>query len=82
MPKKLETEFRRKKAPKGHFVVYVGSDMRRYVVPMFYLKNSLFQQLLDKAAEEYGFDSQSSIVLPCDESNFERLMAFLAKSLD
>lgn len=78
MPKKVEVEGR-KRAPKGHFVVYVGSAMTRFVVPISYLKNPLFQELLHKAAEDYGFDHQSSIVLPCDESSFRRLVTFLAK---
>ncbi|KAL8110842.1 hypothetical protein AgCh_026548 [Apium graveolens] len=79
MPKKVEIEGR-KRAPKGHFVVYVGSEMTRFVVPIAYLKNALFQELLQKAAEDYGFDHQySSIVLPCDESSFRRLVSSLAK---
>ncbi|KAI8028309.1 Auxin-responsive protein SAUR15 [Camellia lanceoleosa] len=44
------------RAPKGHFVVYVGDGddgqevMRRFVVPTSYLKDPIFKQLLDKAA--------------------------------
>jgi SAUR family protein len=66
-------------ARKGHFVVYVGSEMKRFVVPTSYLKNPVFLQLLDKSAEEYGFDNRNGIVLPCDESTFKSLTAFLAK---
>jgi SAUR family protein len=78
MPKKVELEGR-SRAPKGHFVVYVGNEMKRFVVPTSYLNSPIFQQLLDKAAEEFGFDNQNGIVLPCDESTFNRLTAFLAK---
>ncbi|XP_027150243.1 auxin-induced protein X15-like [Coffea eugenioides] len=78
MPKQVEIEGR-ETAPKGHFVVYVGSEMTRFVLPTSFLKNPLFQQLLDKAAEEFGFDNRSRIVLPCDVSKFQRLVAFLAK---
>uniref|UniRef100_A0A6N2MAK1 Auxin-responsive protein n=1 Tax=Salix viminalis TaxID=40686 RepID=A0A6N2MAK1_SALVM len=46
------------RAPKGHFVVYVGNEMKRFVVPTSYLKNPIFQKLLDKAAEEFGFDNR------------------------
>lgn len=70
----------RKKVPKGHFVVYVGKELKRFVIPIWYLKNSIFQQLLDKAAEEYGFDNTNGIVLPCDESTFHDLTSCLAKS--
>lgn len=78
MPKKVEAETT-KRAPKGHFVVYVGSEMTRFVVPISYLKNALFQNLLNKAADDYGYDHQSPIVLPCDESSFRKLVSFLAK---
>ncbi|XP_057490933.1 indole-3-acetic acid-induced protein ARG7-like [Actinidia eriantha] len=79
MAKKVEVEERIKRAPKGHFVVYVGNEMKRFVVPTSYLKNHIFQQLLDQAAEEYGFHNHEKIVLPCDELTFQRLTTFLAK---
>lgn len=66
----VEADQGRKIAPKGHFVVYVGSQMTRFVVPTYLLKNPLFQQLLDTAAEEYGFESRSKITIPCDEASF------------
>ncbi|KAI3899047.1 hypothetical protein MKW92_047208 [Papaver armeniacum] len=69
------------RAPKGHFVVYVGKEMKRFVIPTSYLKHPHFQQLLDKAAEEYGFHNTKGIVLPCDEATFARLVSFLAKYL-
>lgn len=69
-----------KRAPKGHFVVYVGKELRRFVIPLSFLKNSTFQQLLQKAADEYGFDSQKNIVLPCDELTFLRITGFSATS--
>ncbi|KAL5577411.1 hypothetical protein UlMin_019110 [Ulmus minor] len=62
-----------KRASKGHFVVYVGKEMKRFVLPLCYLKNSIFQQLLEKAADEYGFNNINGIVLPCDESTFRKI---------
>ncbi|KAJ9145968.1 hypothetical protein P3X46_028292 [Hevea brasiliensis] len=76
MPRKEEIGGRRR-APKGHFVVYVGDEMKRFVVPTSYLHNPIFQRLLDKAAEEYGYDNQNGIILPCDESTFKSLISFL-----
>nr|DAD43096.1 TPA_asm: hypothetical protein HUJ06_001326 [Nelumbo nucifera] len=78
--RRKQAEEERKRAPKGHFVVYVGSTRKRFIVPTSYLKNPSFQQLLEKAAEEYGFDNPMGIVLPCDESTFKHLTAFLALS--
>ncbi|KAK9292536.1 hypothetical protein L1049_020510 [Liquidambar formosana] len=78
MPKKHDNEASTRRAPKGHFVVYVGKELRRFVVPTSYLKNPIFQQLLEKAADEYGFNSQKGIVLPCDEPTFQRVTELLA----
>ncbi|KAJ7945183.1 Auxin-responsive protein [Quillaja saponaria] len=66
-----------RRTPKGHFVVYVGDELKRFIVPLSYLKNPIFQKLLEKAAEEYGFNSHRSIVLPCDEIDFQRVADYL-----
>nr|GMD04806.1 auxin-induced protein X15 [Ipomoea batatas] len=64
----------RGRTPKGHFVVYVGEELRRYVLPTSYLNNPFFQKLLEEAAEEYGFCSHKGIVLPCHKSTFHRML--------
>lgn len=77
MPKKVQAK---RSTPKGHFVVYVGSEMTRFVLPTSYLKNPFFQKLLDKAAEEYGFHDTYKILLPFDEPTFRQFIAILGKS--
>ncbi|XP_058082055.1 auxin-responsive protein SAUR50-like [Magnolia sinica] len=77
MPRFQEED--RQRTPKGHFAVYVGTDQKRFVVPTAYLKHPIFQQLLDKSADEFGFHNRNRIVLPCDESSFERVRSFLDK---
>ncbi|CAI9114825.1 OLC1v1015633C1 [Oldenlandia corymbosa var. corymbosa] len=78
MAKKIEAAAEPcKTAPKGHFVVYVGSNMSRFVIPTSFLKKPSFQQLLDKAAEEYGYHESGKIVLPCEESHFQALIALI-----
>ncbi|KAJ0106346.1 hypothetical protein Patl1_18175 [Pistacia atlantica] len=47
MPKQFQQNDGRR-APKGHFIVYVGEELRRFIVPLSYLKNPTFSQLLDK----------------------------------
>ncbi|TXG64697.1 hypothetical protein EZV62_011691 [Acer yangbiense] len=48
--------------PKGHFTVYVGeTEKKRYVVPISYLKNPSFQDLLSQAEEEFGFDHPTGV---------------------
>ncbi|KAI3781012.1 hypothetical protein L2E82_11011 [Cichorium intybus] len=48
---------------KGCFVVYT-SDEIRFVVPLDYLKNDIFQELLKMAVEEYGSQNDGPIRLP------------------
>uniref|UniRef100_A0A2C9WFF6 SAUR family protein n=1 Tax=Manihot esculenta TaxID=3983 RepID=A0A2C9WFF6_MANES len=80
MAKKEEAAGGRRRAPKGHFVVYVGNEMKRFVVPISYLHNPMFQQLLNNAADEYGYSNQNGIVLPCDVSTFNSLISFLGNN--
>lgn len=63
---------------KGHFTVYVGEAKRRFVVPLWYLKNPLFQELLNLAEEEFGFDHpMGGLTIPCSEEHFISLMSAL-----
>ncbi|RAL49142.1 hypothetical protein DM860_017172 [Cuscuta australis] len=48
---------RESEVPKGHFTVYVGmGKKKRFVLPISYLKDHSFQDLLCQAEEEFGFD--------------------------
>ncbi|WOH00672.1 hypothetical protein DCAR_0520045 [Daucus carota subsp. sativus] len=60
--------------PKGHFVAYVGSNRRRYVVPISLLTRPVFQTLLQEAEEEFGFDYGMGIIIPCPEHVFQSLI--------
>ncbi|KAJ9704302.1 hypothetical protein PVL29_002730 [Vitis rotundifolia] len=61
-----------KNVPKGYFAVYVGEvQKKRFVVPISYLKNPLFQNLLSQAEEEFGIIPAKQIlrrILPSLES--------------
>eukprot|EP01018_Ginkgo_biloba_P020004 Gb_20564 [translate_table: standard] len=70
----------RSDVPKGHFAVYVGHKRSRFIIPTAYLNHSLFRALLEKAEEEYGFDHQMGITIPCEEVVFEYLTSLLGKS--
>ncbi|KAK6916592.1 Small auxin-up RNA [Dillenia turbinata] len=67
--------------PKGHFAIYVGEEekkKKKFVVPISYLKQPLFQDLLRKAEEEFGFDHpRSSLTIPCSEEDFIHLASRL-----
>ncbi|GAA0181986.1 hypothetical protein LIER_30308 [Lithospermum erythrorhizon] len=63
--------------PKGHFVVYVGENRSRYIVPISLLTNPEFQNLLQKAEEEFGFNyNEMGLTLPCDEQVFCSLVNY------
>ncbi|KAF8044649.1 hypothetical protein N665_7340s0001, partial [Sinapis alba] len=60
-----------KDVPKGHLVVYVGDNYKRFVIKMSLLKHPIFKALLDQAQDAYDFSSDSSrLWIPCDESTF------------
>ncbi|KAJ7560350.1 hypothetical protein O6H91_04G125800 [Diphasiastrum complanatum] len=63
--------------PQGHLGLYVGREKRRFVVKTEYLNHSLFRALLDKAAEEFGFEHQGGLVIPCEVVLFEHLLWML-----
>ncbi|KAL2254414.1 UNVERIFIED_CONTAM: Auxin-induced protein X10A [Sesamum indicum] len=70
-------KIKKKKTPKGHIVVYVGEEMRRFFVPISCLKNPQFQELLQQSADVYGFDhGQGGILLPCSLPTFLRVINF------
>ncbi|KAK6120915.1 hypothetical protein DH2020_045343 [Rehmannia glutinosa] len=69
--------------PKGHFVVYVGEiEKKRFVVPLTFLNNPSFQELLSQAEEEFGFHHpMGGLTIPCSEDVFIHLASHLARKL-
>ena len=66
--------------PKGYLAVYVGdeSKMRRFVIPISYLNQPSFQDLLSRAEEEFGFDHpMGGLTIPCREDAFVDLISRL-----
>ncbi|KAL4327240.1 hypothetical protein HN51_034436 [Arachis hypogaea] len=58
---------------KGYLAVYVGEEeqKKRYMVPISYLHEPAFQQLLSEAEEEFGFNhSMGGLTIPCSEDIF------------
>ncbi|XP_076894969.1 auxin-responsive protein SAUR21-like [Bidens hawaiensis] len=58
--------------PKGYFPVYVGEKHKtRYVVPLSLLEHPLFQSLLRKSEEEFGFKHpMGGVTITCPEDDF------------
>nr|GEW79253.1 zinc finger, CCHC-type, retrotransposon Gag domain protein [Tanacetum cinerariifolium] len=58
--------------PKGYFSVYVGERRKkRFLVPLSYLKQPLFQTLLRMPEEEFGYAyPMGGLTIPCKEETF------------
>ncbi|CAK8569359.1 unnamed protein product [Lathyrus sativus] len=67
----IKTSSKVSNVPKGYVAVYVGEEMKRFVIPISYLNQPLFQNLLSQAEEEFGYDhSMGGLTIPCREDVF------------
>jgi len=63
--------------PKGHLAVYVGEKMKRFLIPVSYLNQSSFQDLLGQAEEEFGYNHpMGGLKIPCVDV-FQRITSCL-----
>ncbi|KAK4367201.1 hypothetical protein RND71_015081 [Anisodus tanguticus] len=62
---------------EGHFAVLAMDDdeLKRFIVPLSSLTHPSFLRLLEQAAEEYGFDHEGALTIPCRPSELDRIMA-------
>lgn len=67
---------------EGHFAVMAVDDdqLRRFVVPLTFLARPSFLRLLEEAAEEYGFDRDGALTVPCRPTVLQRILAEEAAS--
>lgn len=69
--------------PKGFLAVYVGESQTRYVVQGSYLKKPIFQDLLSKSEEKFGFDHpMGGLTIPCRQDIFANLISALNRLRD
>ncbi|KAK6228218.1 hypothetical protein SCA6_000558 [Theobroma cacao] len=66
--------------PRGHLVVYVGEDCKRFVIKISLLEHPLFKALLDRAEEVFDFSASSKLCIPCDENIFTIILQCVAAS--
>ncbi|RXH80995.1 hypothetical protein DVH24_004909 [Malus domestica] len=62
-----------KVSEKGNFVVYT-IDKRRFVLPLSYLSNHIFQELFKISEEEFGLSSSEPITLPYPPLDTEKAL--------
>ncbi|KAL0308385.1 UNVERIFIED_CONTAM: Indole-3-acetic acid-induced protein ARG7 [Sesamum radiatum] len=60
--------------PRGYLAVYVGPELRRFIIPTSYLTDPLFKVLLEKVEEEFGFDHSGGLTIPCETETFKYLI--------
>ncbi|KAE8700358.1 Auxin-induced protein X10A [Hibiscus syriacus] len=63
--------------PKGYLAVYVGPELRRFIIPTGYLSHPVFKILLEKAEEEFGYDHSGGLTLPCEIETFKYLLNYI-----
>ncbi|KAK2435163.1 auxin-induced protein 6B [Trifolium repens] len=60
--------------PKGYLAVYVGEQQKRFVIPISYLNQPLFQDLLSQAEEEFEYNHpMGGLTIPCTEDVFQHI---------
>ncbi|KAK1422061.1 hypothetical protein QVD17_24925 [Tagetes erecta] len=67
---------------KGYLAVWVGRDdqdgMKKFVIPTDYLAHQAFSVLLRDAEEEFGFQQEGILKIPCDVPLFEEILRMLS----
>ncbi|XP_010259870.1 PREDICTED: auxin-responsive protein SAUR72-like [Nelumbo nucifera] len=60
--------------PKGYLAVCVGEEMKRFIIPTEYLSHRAFGILLREAEEEFGFQQEGVLRIPCEVAVFEKIL--------
>ncbi|KAL2461944.1 SAUR-like auxin-responsive protein family [Abeliophyllum distichum] len=68
--------------PKGYLAVCVGKELKRFVIPMEYLGHQAFGILLREAEEEFGFQQQGVLKIPCEVGLFEKILKVMEDKRD
>lgn len=74
------TRFIPSDVPAGHVAISVGSGHTRFIMRATYLNHPVFRKLLAQAEEEYGFNNQGPLAVPCDESAFLDILRLVTSS--
>ncbi|KAK1361143.1 Auxin responsive SAUR protein [Heracleum sosnowskyi] len=70
-----------KEIPKGRFAIMVGrgEEQQKFIIPVTYISHPLFTELLQEAEEEYGFNHQGVISIPCHVHRFRDVQSLIDK---
>ena len=67
-------------AQKGHFNVYT-LEGKRFMIPLAYLNNVVFKELLKISEDEFGLPGEGPITLPCDTVSMEYVLSMLRRGV-
>ncbi|CAJ2679476.1 auxin-induced SAUR [Trifolium pratense] len=74
----IQTTSKSTEVRKGYVAVYVGEKQKRFVIPISYLSQPSFQDLLSQAEEEFGYDHpMGGLTIPCTEDVFQHITSRL-----
>jgi SAUR family protein len=74
----IQTASKSAEVRKGYVAVYVGEKQKRFVIPISYLNQPSFQDLLSQAEEEFGYDHpMGGLTIPCTEDVFQHITSCL-----
>jgi SAUR family protein len=61
---------------KGHFAVTAtkGEEPKRFIVELNHLTNPDFLSLLEQAKEEYGFQQEGVLAVPCRPEELQKIL--------
>lgn len=68
-------------AGRGHFVVYT-TNQKRLEIPLLYLNNNIFVELLKVSEEEFGISGDGPITLASDAFSIECIVSLIKHSAD
>ena len=72
-------EFVPEDVKEGHFAVLAVNDEvpKRFVVSLSCLSHPVFLRLLELAEEEFGFDQEGALAIPCRASELQGVLRAL-----
>ncbi|KAK3411208.1 auxin-responsive protein SAUR72 [Eucalyptus grandis] len=68
--------------PKGFLAVSVGKELKRFVIPTEHLRHPAFGILLQEAEEEFGFQQEGVLKIPCEVRVFEMILKAVEEKRD
>ncbi|XP_044485308.1 uncharacterized protein LOC123210883 [Mangifera indica] len=68
--------------PKGFLAVCVGKELKRFIIPTEYLSHQAFGILLREAEEEFGFQQEGVLKIPCEVCVFEKILKVVEEKKD